>query len=321
MGTDNFLGRTQTIAAGAFMASVRALVAGRGGRAGAGLLGEAVSSTTGALFGTEDLLLLQPPVDGAYTVYGLNTDVDSGTVPEYVMTEDAVGGANGVHGVAASDTLALEAVSTSANDAVGGSGAQYLIVTGLEAQTGAPVAVRFNLNGVTAVTGAPTTTVKFARVQTAVCYPAANAGVITVRAVNGSNSGSVVGSILAGNGRFHNSWFHVPLGFVGTVRSVTATCETASGAATLGLYVSDIDGDRLVRTLRVTDTAPYESKGPGALATVGELGTAYLKVTASTDNTRISSTLTVGLAATGSFIKSSAAIVDKLRELASQFGR
>jgi hypothetical protein len=297
MATAEFLAFQQTVASDALFASVRAHNARRVPPSSE-VVRRIVTDTLGVFVGSPHLIGLDE-FSGLITVFGSNPDVDSGTVPESLAPDGAM---TGWHGVAASDTLALEAVSASADDDVAGTGANYLVVSGIETLTGLPVACRFTLDGTTPVAAAAAsdgTAIKFSRIQSARTYPRANVGAITIRAVDGGGTGTTVGLIPAATGVMNACWFHVPIGYVGEVVSVTAGCSGTSGTATVTLTLLEPEAGRTLISAGITSNAPYQSSNvlqeARALYTIKEFGTAILRATASSDNNPVYGTMTIRL--------------------------
>jgi hypothetical protein len=291
MGTATYLGVTETIAESALHDVARRLRGIRDVNPSV-VIDSVVRGTSGSRIGNMQFLhLLAPGANGTVTVNGLNTDVDTGSVPETVAP---VGTLTSWHGTGALDTLPLEAVSSDASDSVNGAGANYVVVSGIEAATGLPVATRFALNGTTVVQNVGTA-VNFSRIQSAVCYPRSNVGAITVRNINGSTTGTVVASIPATIGSMSAAWAHCPIGYKMSIVDIIAGCHTAAGSATMTLTIREPNGDRVIQSFNVAPGAPYVfGAKDSAVYTVDELGTAIIKATAvGGDNTSVYASMTV----------------------------
>jgi hypothetical protein len=171
-------------------------------------------------------------------------------------------------------------------------------VSGLEARSGLPVAAKYPLAGATRTPSASSVVISFSRIQSVVCYPRANVGVVSVYAVDGGGGGSVVGRVAAGAGHMNAAWVHVPTGYVGEIVALSASCVPAAATATITLSVVEANGTRILRNIGVTPGAAYVgefSEESRAIYTVDELGTAIIKATASTDNNIVTANLAVKL--------------------------
>lgn len=137
---------------------------------------------------------------------------------------------------------AMEVVSSSANDASGGSGAKTIVVEGLDSSY-ATVSETVTMNGVTAVDLANTyLAINRAYVAT-VGNGGVNAGAIDVRVKSGAvikrqiSAGATLGA-----GQDADFLYTIPAGYVGILKSVEFSGTGVTGDLTVYLNTIDING-------------------------------------------------------------------------------
>jgi len=157
------------------------------------------------------------------TITGYNPDIDTGTVPETLWP---VGGLYAWKPSAGH----LEVVSSSANDAVAGTGAQTVFIDGLDAGFN-PISETLPLNGLTAVVTAN----QYYRVNGFYCVTvgatgatAGNAGNITLR---DQGAGTTRSYIEAGIGIARQAIYTVPVGSSLYLNSGSAAIDGATASA------------------------------------------------------------------------------------------
>lgn len=141
--------------------------------------------------------------------FGLNADVDTGTVPETVW------GGGGAYAWQAAAAFSLEILSSSTNDASAGTGARTVTVVGLDA-TWAEQTQTVTLNGTTvvALTG---TWLRVNSVTVATTGSGGtNAGTLTLRL---ASAGATQAVVQIGYGRSDMAIYTVPLGKTAYVRA------------------------------------------------------------------------------------------------------
>lgn len=123
----------------------------------------------------------------------------------------------------------LHAVSTSADDSAAGSGAQTVLLRGLDA-TGYEISEILTMNGtgITASTGAAFWRLQFADVLTSGTYgthtTGSHAGTITIS--DGVDTWAVIDSNGYPHSRWQSSWYTVPMGYSAVVASYTISVES-----------------------------------------------------------------------------------------------
>lgn len=159
--------------------------------------------------------------------------------------------------------VSLEVVSTSVNDAAAGTGAQAIVVAGLDINYN-PITATVNLNGTTAVT-LPNTWLRINSARCTMVTPNPNttqfsAGIISIR---DSGAGTVRGIIPAGEGIMSQTLYTVPAGFTLVIHSIELQItSSAGGGNTRGtdavLVFRNSNGFATAsRKLSTTDAAPY----------------------------------------------------------------
>lgn len=180
---------------------------------------------------SEELLIAEGKISGYSIVnkFGLNSDIDSGTVPEDVWE----GG--GVYTGWATGAETVTVLSSSANDTSAGTGARTIRITGLDANY-AEQSETITLNGTTPVA----TTNTYIRVHTARVVSAgsggSNAGTITVRQT--TTSANIFLSLQIGRNQSNCSAYTAPAGKTAYMRKLHVACGTAANVAIEGsIYV------------------------------------------------------------------------------------
>ncbi len=185
----------------------------------------------GTLDSEKDHITKQPNVI-ARTRYGQTDPLSSG-IQEDVWTN------GGTKVNLNDDGEALSIVSTSAQDAPGGTGLDMVYLSGLGV-LGTPVSETLILNGTTPVESVRTYTF----IQEATCMKGTatgrvNVGDITITGVDSSN---VQGKIPIGRSLMQNSHFKVPTGYSGLFTEIIAgvghSSGTGSRAANMSIYTS-----------------------------------------------------------------------------------
>lgn len=146
-------------------------------------------------------------------VIGMNTHIDAASAPEDVWDGSAIGVLNGWdHKIipVPQTAVAMEVVSSSANDTAAGSGARTLVVQYLTTDYVAATSI-ITLNGLTPVSmPVNVLRINLVSVLTTGTYRASNVGNISIRDTGGL--GKTYGYMLAGQGLSKSSLFTVPTG-------------------------------------------------------------------------------------------------------------
>lgn len=161
------------------------------------------------------------------TKAGLNDDIDTGSVPEDIW------GGGGVYNGFPSSGETVRAVSTSADDAAGGSGLRTMSAQ-LMTTDWVWVSVTFTLNGTTPVApDAPYTNTLFIRGHTASGLTAgstgANVGDISI--YQSTTTANVFLLMLIGRNQTNNSAYTIPAGYSGLLTNVTPSIAQSTAAA------------------------------------------------------------------------------------------
>lgn len=156
--------------------------------------------------------------------FGLNSDIDTGTLPEDVWE------AGGVYTGFPDSTLeTVSLLSSSAADAAAGTGARTVRIMGLDSNYD-QISETVTLNGVTPVA----TTQQFRRVHTATVLSAGsggvNAGTITVR--HTTTTANVFLSMQIGRNQTNSSGYTVPAGYTAYMRRISISMTQSTAAAT-----------------------------------------------------------------------------------------
>lgn len=183
--------------------------------------------------------------------FGRNPDVDTATVPEDVWH----GG--GVYTGFPSERELVEVVSSSAADALAGTGCQTVKIVGLDSNFDQQNEI-VTLNGTTAVDS----TKIYSRLNRAYCITAGsgtvNAGVITIR--HTTTTANVFATIQVGIGQTEVACYTVPRGYTGVMlRGHYDMFDTVANRATVAFSVKFANGTtRIVREHSVSTEAPHD---------------------------------------------------------------
>jgi len=177
------------------------------------------------------LPILQGEVQGqaGSTVFGSNTAIDTGTVPETVWSD------SGLYPWQAATPFSLEILSSSANDTSAGTGARTVTVVGLDANWAVQTQV-VSMNGTSVVALTGTWLRVNSCVVTTTGSGGTNAGNITLRL---ASAGAKQALIATGAGAAAMAIYTVPAGQTAYLRSWRAT---GSSVATVGIFARDNTG-------------------------------------------------------------------------------
>jgi hypothetical protein len=176
---------------------------------------------------TEEVSIVEGKHSGYSIVnkFGLNSDIDTATVPEDVWE----GG--GVYTGWATAAQTVEVFSSSAADTAAGTGARTVHLIGLDANYNV-ISETITLNGVTGVN----TTGTFIRVHTALVQSAGsggvNAGEITFRQT--TTTANKFLTMLEGRNQTNCSAYTIPAGYTGYMRTLHAAAAPSNSAAVQG---------------------------------------------------------------------------------------
>ena len=227
-------------------------------------------------------------VDGLSYVYkfGYNADVDIASDPEDVW----LGG--GLYTGFPTQTETVSAVSTSVNDTLFNTGANNLVVEGLDAdgnlQTDTIV-----MNGTNTVTGSLVFSRVFRAYPLAVGSAGSNVGTITIN--HSTTTANVFATIAPGIGQTQVAAYTVPKGYKALLIEANASVTRTSGAAGSavmalvtkdGGIVSAPERSRIYRTAASTFPAHIEFHGGQVLPELTDI--VWRVVEVSDDNTRVS---------------------------------
>lgn len=158
--------------------------------------------------------------------------------------------------------VSLEIVSTSVNDTAAGTGAQAVVISGLDINYN-PITATVNLNGTTAV-AVPNIWLRINSARGTMVTPNANTTQFSVGTINirDAGAGTIRGIIPAGEGILSQTLYTVPAGFTLMLHSVELQITTSAGGATKGcdavLIFRNSNGFATAsRKLSTTDGLPY----------------------------------------------------------------
>jgi hypothetical protein len=158
-------------------------------------------------------------------VSGYTLEHIMGEDPDVPTTEYDIWGGSGAGGNLTwlQTATTLEAISTDANDTAAGTGAQTILVTGLDANW-AEVTATIAMNGTSASTATTQTFIRVNKVEVVTCgtYTGTNVGDITVRV---SSAGAIQSFIEAGEGKDSNTHFTIPAGKTGYILRSSLTMD------------------------------------------------------------------------------------------------
>jgi len=163
-------------------------------------------------------------------VFGFNDDIDTTTDPEDLWN---VGGTFTGHPASTQAAETVDLVSTSASDALFGTGANTVAVEGLDSDFN-EVTENEVMNGITTVT----TTQEFLRVNKATVVVAGTgqtaAGRITLN--HTTTTANVFGDIEAGTAVTMNAAYTVPAGYTALIIGIHARVAHAAGSLTAAIF-------------------------------------------------------------------------------------
>jgi len=173
---------------------------------------------------------------------GRNGDIDTATVPEFIWE------AGGLYtGFPTTSGELIEVVSTNANDTAGGTGAQEITVSGLDAN-GLVQSDTFATNG----TSAGVSNLVFTRVHSAFVSAAGaggvNAGTLTVR--HNTTTANVFLTIVIGRNQSNAAVFTVPAGKRGIITRIQIEVDRANVSSVAGFLWTRAPGGAPVRYRR-----------------------------------------------------------------------
>lgn len=228
------------------------------------LIGNKIGIHTSTLSGIDPSLSIAGGLVPGVTLvnkFGLNPDIDTGSVPE-----DVWGGGGPYTGFPDIAPEILRFTSTSASDSAAGTGARTVQVTGLDANWNI-LSETITLNGLTPVTSVNT----FRRVHTMRTITAGsggvNAGDITVQY---NTTTSVVFLVMAtGRNQTNNVSFTIPEGYTGYVTKVHGVIRlpgTATDNASGNLWIREFgEVFRSRRPFIIRTEAPWNDEIYGGL--------------------------------------------------------
>ena len=204
---------------------------------------------------------------GGYSIvnkFGTNSDIDTGSTPEDIWE----GG--GAYTGWATAGEPLRAVSTSTNDANGGSGAEKVRVQAMTTDY-EWVSVTFTLNGTTPVApDAPYASTSFIRCHTGTVTQSAsgantaqNAGDITI--YQATTTANIFLKMLAGRNQSNAAVYTIPAGYTAYMRSLHSAIRGGATASVDGAIWTRVFGGTW-RTRRPWQIASIEKSGPGRMS-------------------------------------------------------
>jgi hypothetical protein len=192
---------------------------------------------------------------------GLNSDVSSGSVPEWIT------GAGGVYtGFPTGSAETLQVISSSVNDAAAGSGARTVTIFGLDANYNA-ISETVTLNGTTGVT----TVNQFTRAHSASVITsgssntAFNDGTITIR--HSTTTANVFVTIQPGRNQSNDAVYTVPAGSRGIKLNLRVEVNRSQTAVVSGfVWVREFgQSPRYRRPFTASNTSSYFEEPYGGL--------------------------------------------------------
>lgn len=189
---------------------------------------------------------------GGYDIvnkFGFNPEIDTGTDPEDLWS------AGGLYTFPSDAGEALEIVSTSANDAAAGTGAQTVTIMGLDENGDSKTEVA-TLNGITAVALTGLWSAINRMIVTTAGSGLINAGDINIQQ---SGGGTVFAQILIDKGQTLQAIYKVPNGKIGRIKKIWATVFEGGAAqpANCRLILERNGAQSTKQQFSVSNQSPY----------------------------------------------------------------
>ena len=214
---------------------------------------------------------------------GRNGDIDTATVPEWIWENGGV-----YTGFPDGDAETLRIVSTDANDAAAGTGAQTVTVVGLD-ENWLIQSETLTLNGTTPATG----TLLFRRVHTASVQTsgstntAFNAGTITVS--HSTTTANVFLTIQPGRNQSNAAVYTVPDGKIGIKVNLRVEVDRGNASTISGyVYVREFGkSPRLRRPFTASNTSGFYEEPYGGLTYPAKTDIGIIVTACSANNTAV----------------------------------
>lgn len=210
---------------------------------------------------------------------GKNSDVDTGTVPEFIIESGGI-----YAGFPLTGAETIDVFSSSANDTAAGSGARSVTMFGLD-ENWEVQSETITLNGTTAVT----TTGQWQRLHSAFVKSsgssnqAFNDGTLTFR--HTTTTANVFLSIIPGSNQSNYAVYTIPAGKVGIIKRYCSSIRRGTATSVDGAFWIRTDGDspRYRRPFTLSQTSPLKQEPFGGNRFAAKTDIAPV-VTASTAN-------------------------------------